>query len=211
MKHQLPALPYGCDALEPYIDSETMNIHHSKHHSGYVHNLNVTLERHPTLKEYTVEELLTNMEKIPEDIQAAIRNNAGGHFNHSLFWQVMSPKGGGEPSGTLNKAIAEAFGNFSSFKTLFEHAAITRFGSGWAWLCRNNEDKLIITSTPNQDSPITLGLVPILGLDVWEHAYYLKYQNRRVEYVSNWWNLVKWSEVAHRFEEAGVREAVVRS
>jgi len=195
MTFELPSLAYAYDALEPSIDAMTMEIHHSKHHNAYVNNLNAALEKHPELASKSLEDLVT------EDIRTAVRNNGGGHFNHSLFWTVMSPNGGGEPSGDLATAIGDAFGNFTSFKETFSKAAATRFGSGWAWLGFKN-GKLAVLSMPNQDVPMMEGLTPILGIDVWEHAYYLKYQNRRPEYVSNWWNVVNWEEVASRYANA---------
>jgi Fe-Mn family superoxide dismutase len=201
MAHQLPPLPYAYDALEPHIDQQTMNIHHNKHHQGYVNNLNKALEGHPDLEAKSVEELLKDLDAVPEGIRTAVRNNGGGHANHSLFWPCMSPDGGGEPDGALAAAINAAFGSFDSFKEQFSQAAMTRFGSGWGWLCVGG-GKLVVLSTPNQDNPVSQGMTPILGLDVWEHAYYLKYQNRRAEYVAAWWNVVNWSEVAARFDAA---------
>jgi Fe-Mn family superoxide dismutase len=201
MSFELPALPYAFDALEPYIDARTMEIHHDKHHQGYVNKLNAALEKHPELQEKSLEELVRNPASLPEDVQTAIRNNGGGHYNHSIFWTVMSPNGGGEPTGALAQAIKDAFGDFTTFKDKFSQAAATRFGSGWAWLGLK-DGKLTVISLPNQDAPLMEGLTPILGLDVWEHAYYLKYQNRRPEYISNWWNVVNWDEVARRYEEA---------
>jgi Fe-Mn family superoxide dismutase len=201
MTFELPSLAYAYDALEPSIDAMTMEIHHNKHHNAYVNNLNSALEKHPELAGKSLEELVTNINSVPEDIRTAVRNNGGGHFNHSLFWTVMSPNGGGEPSGDLAAAIGDAFGDFASFKETFSKAAATRFGSGWAWLGFKN-GKLTVLSMPNQDVPMMEGLTPILGIDVWEHAYYLKYQNRRPEYVSNWWNVVNWEEVANRYANA---------
>jgi Fe-Mn family superoxide dismutase len=201
MTFELPSLAYAYDALEPSIDAMTMEIHHNKHHKAYVNNLNSALEKHPELAGKSLEELVTNINSVPEDIRTAVRNNGGGHFNHSLFWTVMSPNGGGEPSGDLAAAIGDAFGDFASFKETFSKAAATRFGSGWAWLGFKN-GKLAVLSMPNQDVPMMEGLTPILGIDVWEHAYYLKYQNRRPEYVSNWWNVVNWEEVANRYANA---------
>lgn len=202
MAFELPELPYAYNALEPYIDEQTMTIHHTKHHAGYVNNLNAALEKYPELQQYSVEDLLRNIHSVPEDIRTAVRNNGGGHANHSLFWTVMSPNGGGTPTGELAQAINEAFGSFDAFKETFTRAALTRFGSGWAWLVVDGFGKLRVYSTPNQDSPYMHGFTPILGLDVWEHAYYLKYQNRRAEYVNNWWNVVNWDEVARRFAAA---------
>jgi len=201
MSFELPSLPYAYNALEPHIDAMTMEIHHSKHHNAYVTNLNAALDKHPHLAGKSLEELVTNPDSLPEDIRTAVRNNGGGHFNHSLFWKVMSPNGGGEPSGALAQAISTAFGDFASFKTTFAQAAVGRFGSGWAWLGFKG-GKLTVLSMPNQDVPMMDGLTPVLGIDVWEHAYYLKYQNRRPEYVANWWNIVNWEEVARRFAEA---------
>jgi len=201
MTFELPSLAYAYDALEPSIDAMTMEIHHNKHHNAYVNNLNAALEKHPELAGKSLEELVTNINSVPEDIRTAVRNNGGGHFNHSLFWTVMSPNGGGEPSGDLAAAIGDAFGDFASFKETFSKAAATRFGSGWAWLGFKN-GKLTVLSMPNQDVPMMESLTPILGIDVWEHAYYLKYQNRRPEYVSNWWNVVNWEEVANRYANA---------
>lgn len=201
MTFELPSLTYAYNALEPSIDAMTMEIHHSKHHNAYVSNLNAALAKYPELAGKSLEELVSNPASLPEDIQTAVRNNGGGHFNHSLFWTVMAPGGGGEPDGDLAGAIGEAFGDFAAFKETFAKAAATRFGSGWAWLGLKN-GKLAVLSMPNQDVPMMEGLTPILGIDVWEHAYYLKYQNRRPEYVSNWWNVVNWEEVARRFADA---------
>ena len=201
MAHELPKLPYAFDALEPHIDARTMEIHHGKHHAGYVAKLNAALEKYPKLQSTSVEELIAGIGTVPEDIRMAVRNNGGGHANHSLFWQVMSGKGGGEPKGTLASAITAAFGDFTTFKQQFSDAAASRFGSGWAWLAVDGK-KLVVTSTPNQDSPLMEGKTPILGLDVWEHAYYLKYQNRRPDYVSAWWNVVDWDAVAQRLAAA---------
>ncbi len=201
MPHELPKLPYPYNALEPHIDELTMTIHHTKHHQGYVNNLNAALDKHPELHQKSLEELLRGIDQVPEDIRTAVRNNGGGHHNHSLFWQIMAPKAGGEPEGTLADAIKKTFGDFAKFKETFSNAAATRFGSGWAWLVVNG-GKLEVYSTANQDSPLMEGKIPILGLDVWEHAYYLKYQNRRPEYIAAWWNVVNWPEVARRFKEA---------
>ena len=201
MPHELPPLPYAHDALEPHIDAQTMEIHHSKHHQTYVNNLNAALEKHPELADKGLDDLLTDLSAVPDDIRTAVRNNGGGHANHSMFWPAMSPDGGGEPTGELADGISGAFGSFSDFKDQFTKAAIGRFGSGWAWLCLDG-GKLIITSTPNQDNPISDGLKPILGLDVWEHAYYLKYQNKRPAYIEAWWNVVNWEEVAKNLASA---------
>ncbi len=200
MAFKLPELDYSYDALEPYIDARTMEIHHTKHHQGYVNNANAALEKYTDLHSKSVEELLTDLSALPEDVRTALRNNAGGHANHSLFWRVMAPGAGGEPSGALADAIRTAFDDFDSFKGVFSNAAATRFGSGWAWLVIDGSGGLQVRSTANQDSPISDGLKPILGLDVWEHAYYLKYQNRRPDYVAAWWNVVNWNEVTRRFE-----------
>lgn len=199
MAFQLAALPYAHDALEPYIDTTTMQIHHGKHHNAYVTNLNAALDKHPQLAGKTLEELVNDLSGIPEDIRGAVRNNGGGHFNHTAFWQFMGPKGGGEPTGDLAKDIAGTFGSFASFKETFEKAGMTRFGSGWAWLGFKG-GRLAVISMPNQDVPMMEGLSPILGVDVWEHAYYLKYQNRRAEYLQNFWNVVNWEEVARRYD-----------
>jgi Fe-Mn family superoxide dismutase len=196
MAFKLPDLPYDNNALEPYIDTATMGIHHDKHHAAYVNNLNAALEGHPELQEKSAIELLLNLDALPEDIRGAVRNNGGGHVNHSMFWTLMSPKGGGEPSGSLAEAINESFGSFDEFKAAFAKAGATRFGSGWAWLCVDADGKLVVTSTPNQDNPVSDGLIPILGLDVWEHAYYLNYQNRRPDYINEWWNVVDWDRVS---------------
>lgn len=201
MTYTLPDLPYAYDALEPYIDEETMHLHHDKHHNTYVTNLNAAIEKYPELGEKTIEELLSDMDAIPTDIKTAVRNNGGGHANHSFFWEIMAPNAGGEPTGEIKEAINEAFGDFSSFKEEFKKAAAGRFGSGWAWLVMEN-GKLAITSTANQDSPLMEGKTPILGLDVWEHAYYLKYKNVRPDYIAAFWNVIKWDEVNKRFEAA---------
>jgi Fe-Mn family superoxide dismutase len=201
MAHELPKLPYPYDALEPHIDARTMEIHHTKHHQGYVTNLNAALDKAPELKSKSLEDLLRGINAVPEAIRTAVRNHGGGHANHSLFWQVMKPKGGGSPGGKLASAVTAAFGEFAKFKEAFTGAATTRFGSGWAWLVVQG-GKLEVVSTANQDSPYMDGKTPVLGLDVWEHAYYLKYQNRRADYITAWWNLVNWDEVAKRFEAA---------
>ncbi|GED61311.1 superoxide dismutase [Brevibacillus formosus] len=201
MAHQLPALPYAHNALEPHIDAQTMEIHHGRHHATYVNNLNAALEAHADLQGKTVEELISNLDALPESIRTAVRNNGGGHANHTLFWEIMSPNGGGAPTGELADAINAAFGSFDNFKAEFAKAATTRFGSGWAWLTAEG-GKVAISSTPNQDSPIMEGKTPILGLDVWEHAYYLNYQNKRPDYIGAFWNVVNWDEVSKRFAAA---------
>lgn len=200
MPFTLPALPYAADALEPYIDKQTMEIHHDKHHGAYVNNLNKALESAPQLAGKTLEELLANnCAIVPENIRTAVRNNGGGHANHSMFWQIMAAKAGGAPSGKIADAIKSAFGGFDAFKEKFNAAAASRFGSGWAWLVKNSSGGLEVISTANQDNPVMEGKFPVMGLDVWEHAYYLKYQNRRPEYVTAWWNVVNWTEIEKRF------------
>jgi Fe-Mn family superoxide dismutase len=198
MAFELPKLPYAVDALEPYIDAQTMTIHHDKHHATYVTNLNGAIEKRAELVGKSLDELLGDLGKVPEDVRMVIRNHGGGTWNHSMFWTVMAPKAGGAPKGELAKAIDAALGSFDAFKAEFEKAANGRFGSGWAWLVKKGSG-LAVMSTPNQDNPMSEGATPVLGLDVWEHAYYLKYQNRRAEYVTNWWNLVDWDAVAGRF------------
>ncbi|MCC7195648.1 MAG: superoxide dismutase [Gemmatimonadaceae bacterium] len=201
MAHTLPPLPYDYAALEPHIDAQTMQIHHGKHHQGYVNNLNAAIEKAPELAGWTLDDLCRNIAKVPEAVRTAVRNNAGGHWNHSLFWQQMKPGGGGAPAGKLADAVNAAFGDFNSFKEKFAAAAAGRFGSGWAWLVAGG-GKVSVESTPNQDNPLMEGKTPILGIDVWEHAYYLKYQNRRPDYVAAWWNVVNWGDVAMRYEAA---------
>jgi Fe-Mn family superoxide dismutase len=198
MAHELPPLPYDFAALEPHIDAQTMQIHHGKHHQAYVNNLNAALEKHTDLQKMSAEELLRNLGSVPEDIRPAVRNNGGGHVNHTMFWKMMAPNAGGPPSGGVAEAIKASFGGFDSFKEQFAKAGVSRFGSGWAWLIDNN-GKLSIESTANQDNPISDGKKPILGIDVWEHAYYLKYQNRRPDYITAWWNVVNWAEVNRLF------------
>jgi len=195
MAHELPALPYDFAALEPHIDAETMKIHHGKHHAAYVNNLNAAVEKHPNLQGKSAEELIKNLSAVPEDIRTAVRNNAGGHVNHTMFWKIMGPGKGGAPTGAVADAIAKAFGSFDTFKEQFTKAGMGRFGSGWAWLVDTGGGKLAIESTPNQDNPMMDGKRPILGVDVWEHAYYLKYQNRRPDYLAAWWNVVNWAAV----------------
>jgi superoxide dismutase, Fe-Mn family len=201
MAFELPQLPYAEDALEPHIDKETMNIHHTRHHNTYVTNLNNALAGNEELLSKSVEEVIANLDAVPEAARTAVRNNGGGHANHSLFWQILSPNGGGAPTGELADAISSKFGSFESFKEEFAKAATTRFGSGWAWLSVSGGE-LEVSSTPNQDSPLMEGKTPILGLDVWEHAYYLKYQNKRPDYISSFWNVVNWDEVSKRFNQA---------
>ena len=199
MPFTLPALPYAYDALEPHIDARTMEIHHTKHHQAYVNNLNAALEKAPQLEGKSLDDLMKSINSVPEAVRTAVRNNGGGHWNHSQFWEWMGPKRGGEPTGRLADAIKSSFGDFAKFKEQFAAAAAGRFGSGWAWLLDEGNGKLSITSTPNQDNPLMEGKKALLGLDVWEHAYYLKYQNRRPDYVAAWWNVVNWDAVAARF------------
>jgi Fe-Mn family superoxide dismutase len=201
MAHEVPPLPYDYTALEPHIDEQTMHLHHDKHHQAYVTNLNAALEKHPELANKSAEELIRDLNSVPEDVRTAVRNNGGGHVNHTMFWQIMGPNGGGEPTGPIADAINEAFGSFDQFKQQFNDAGVKRFGSGWAWLVRGRDGKLAVTSTANQDNPLSDGAWPILGNDVWEHAYYLKYQNRRPEYLNAWWNVVNWDEVNKRLQE----------
>jgi superoxide dismutase, Fe-Mn family len=198
MAIQLSPLPYAYDALEPYIDTQTMMIHHDKHHAAYVNNLNAALEKHPELANKSLDDLLSDLNSVPEDIRMAVRNHGGGTWNHNLFWEIMAPKAGGEPQGSLAKALDSTFGSFVGFKSEFEKASMGRFGSGWAWLVRKGSG-LAILSTPNQDNPISEGMLPLLTIDVWEHAYYLKYQNRRADYITAWWNVVNWQAVEKRY------------
>ena len=200
MAHQLPPLPYAFDALEPHIDAKTMEIHHGKHHATYVSKLNGALEAHAALMETPLDQLLADLSKVPESIRMVVRNNGGGHFNHSLFWKMMKPGGGGAPQGELAEAIRSTFGSFDEFKQKMSDAGVNRFGSGWAWLYAKG-GRLEIGSTPNQDNPIMEGGKPILGVDVWEHAYYLKYQNRRPDYVNAWWNTIDWQQVTANFKQ----------
>ena len=201
MPFSLPALPYAPDALEPHIDKATMEIHHGKHHNAYVTNLNKALESAPDLQNKSIEDLLANnCAAVPENIRTAVRNNGGGHYNHEMFWKIMGPNAGGAPSGDIADAISSAFGSFDAFKEKFNAAATTRFGSGWAWVIKSGNG-IEITSTPNQDNPVMEGKYPVMGLDVWEHAYYLKYQNRRPDYIGAWWNVVNWQEVNRRLKE----------
>ena len=202
MAFTLPPLPYDFGALEPHIDAKTMEIHHGKHHQTYVNNLNAAVEKAPELAAKSLDDLMRNVNKAPEAVRTAVRNNGGGHWNHSMFWQLMAPNAGGEPGGNIGSAIKNAFGDFAKFREQFGAAGVGRFGSGWAWLI-NSGGKLSITSTPNQDNPLMEGQKAILGLDVWEHAYYLKYQNRRPDYIQAWWNVVNWKEVEKRFSASG--------
>ena len=200
MPFELPPLPYAYDALEPHIDKETMTIHHDKHHAAYVTNLNAAIEKHPELSGRSAENLLKSLDSIPEDIRTAVRNNGGGHVNHSMFWKLMKPGGGGAPKGAIADAIAKAFGDVESFKKQFNEAGVKQFGSGWVWLVRGSDRGLKIVTTPNQDNPLSQGAHIVFGNDVWEHAYYLKYQNRRADYLAAWWNVLDWDVVGQRFE-----------
>ena len=202
MAYTQAPLPYDFAALEPHIDTQTMQIHYGKHHATYVTNLNAAIQKHPELEKKTPEELVRNLKTVPEDIRAAVRNNGGGHVNHTMFWQIMKPKGGGNPTGAISDAIKSSFGNFDEFKKQFNDAGLKQFGSGWAWLVRDGGGKLSIISTPNQDNPMTEGHYPIMGNDVWEHAYYLKHQNKRADYLNVWWNVVNWDEVNKRLAAA---------
>ena len=200
MAFEVPPLPYDYNALEPYIDTQTMQLHHDKHHAAYVNNLNNALQNQSQLASWTVEDLVQRINEVPEGIRTAVRNNAGGHINHSMFWQIMKPNGGGDPTGELGSAIQQAFGSFDQFKAAFNDAGVKRFGSGWTWLVLNRSGKLQVISTANQDSPMMDGMFPVMGNDVWEHAYYLKYQNRRPDYLAAWWNVVNWDEITHRYQ-----------
>jgi superoxide dismutase, Fe-Mn family len=200
MAHELPALPYDYAALEPFIDEKTMHLHHDMHHAAYVKNLNAALEKHPNLAPKSAEELITNLNSVPEDIRAAVRNNGGGHVNHTMFWQIMKPKGGGDPTGKIADVIKKTFSDFKTFQEKFNDAGTKQFGSGWVWLAGKSTGEVQILSTPNQDSPLSQGLYPIFGNDVWEHAYYLKYNNRRPDYLQAWWNVVNWDEINKRYE-----------
>ena len=202
MSHEVAPLPYDYNALEPHIDEQTMHLHHDKHHATYVTNLNAALEKYPELQSKSAEELIKDLNAVPEDIRTAVRNNGGGHVNHTMFWEIMGPNGGGQPSGALAEAINAKFGSFEEFKKQFNDAGVKRFGSGWAWLVKKG-GALEIVSTANQDNPLSDGATPILGNDVWEHAYYLKYQNLRAKYLEAWWNVVNWDEVSKRFEQVG--------
>jgi Fe-Mn family superoxide dismutase len=200
MAFTLPPLPYDYDALEPNIDARTMEIHHTKHHQGYVNNLNAAIDKAPALQGKSLDDLMRGLAAVPEAVRTAVRNNGGGHWNHSMFWTIMGPKAGGEPGGALGTAIASAFGDFAKFREQFNAAGLGRFGSGWAWLVADGAGALSIMSTPNQDNPLMEGKYPVMGVDVWEHAYYLHYQNRRGDYLNAWWNVVNWAEVAKRYE-----------
>jgi len=202
MAHSLPPLPYAFDALEPHIDAKTMEIHHGKHHQAYVNNLNAALEKAPELQNKSLDDLLKNLNSVPEAVRTAVRNNGGGHWNHTMFWQIMGPGAGGNPSGAIGEAITKSFGGFDKFKEQLNAAATSRFGSGWAWLIVERGGGLKIESTPNQDNPLMDGKTAIMGIDVWEHAYYLKYQNRRPDYLAAWWNVANWKEIGKRFEAA---------
>ena len=204
MAYEVPSLPYAYDALEPHIDKETMTLHHDKHHQAYVTNLNAAIEKHPELGSKSPSELIKDLNALPEDIRAAVRNNGGGHVNHSMFWEIMKPGGGGVPTGRLAEAIDTAYGGFEAFKTAFNDAGVKRFGSGWTWLVKTSDGKLAVVSTANQDNPMSEGHTPIMGNDVWEHAYYLKYNNRRPEYLAAWWNTINWEMVTQRFEAGGL-------
>ncbi len=202
MAHELPALPYDYAALEPFIDAQTMKIHHDLHHGAYVKNLNAALEKFPELADKSAIELITDLSAVPEAIRGAVRNNGGGHVNHSMFWSIMQPNGGGAPTGAIGDAITSTFGSFDAFKEKFNEAGVKQFGSGWAWLAASKGGALQVVSTPNQDNPISQGLHPVMGNDVWEHAYYLKYQNRRAEYLGAWWNVINWDEVNARYAKS---------
>jgi Fe-Mn family superoxide dismutase len=202
MAFEVPPLPYDYTALEPYIDEQTMHLHHDKHHAAYVNNLNAALESQPQLASWSAEDLMRRINEVPESIRTTVRNNGGGHINHSMFWRIMRPNGGGAPTGALAQAINDTFGSVDAFKAQFNDAGVKRFGSGWAWLLMDGSGRLQVTSSANQDSPLMDGQFPIMGNDVWEHAYYLKYQNRRPDYLNAWWNVVNWDEIAKRYERA---------
>lgn len=202
MPYTLPDLPYAYDALEPHLDAKTMEIHHTKHHATYIEKLNAALQGHDEIASQDIEDLLRDLDNVPEEIRPAVRNHGGGHANHSLFWTIMAPDAGGEPTGELATAVTDVFGDFKTFQEKLAAAGAGRFGSGWAWLVVGEDGKLAVTDTANQDTPLSLGQTPILGVDVWEHAYYLKYQNKRPDYIAAWWNVVNWEEVARRFAAA---------
>lgn len=205
MSFQMVPLPYAYDALEPHIDAKTVELHYSKHHQTYLNNLNGALEKHPELGNLSIEQLMSDLDRVPEDIRTVVRNNGGGYYNHNIYWAIMGPNKGGEPTGRLGQAIQSTFGGFGSFKEQIEKAGMGRFGSGWAWLSKKQDGSLVIHSTPNQDTPLAEGFFPVIGVDVWEHAYYLKYQNRRAEYLTNWWNLVNWEEAERRYQQGKER------
>jgi superoxide dismutase, Fe-Mn family len=202
MAFEVPPLPYDYNALEPYIDTQTMQLHHDKHHGAYVNNLNAALQNAPQFASLSIEDLIRRLNEVPDSIRTAVRNNGGGHLNHSMFWRIMTPNGGGQPGGDLASAINSTFGSFDQFKAAFNDAGVKRFGSGWAWLILDSSGKLQVISTANQDSPLIDGNYPIMGNDVWEHAYYLKYQNRRPDYLNAWWNVVNWNEIERRYQQA---------
>lgn len=201
MAFEMIPLPYAYDALEPHIDAQTVELHYSKHHATYLKNLNGAIDKYPQFYDLKIEQILSDLNSLPEDIRMVVRNNGGGYYNHNIYWAVMGPNRGGEPVGKLASAISSTFGSFNALKEQVEKAGLTRFGSGWAWLSRRTDGGLVVHSTPNQDTPLAEGLHPIIGVDVWEHAYYLKYQNRRADYLANWWNLVNWEEAERRFRE----------
>ncbi len=203
MTYELPPLPYDYSALEPYIDTQTMQLHHDKHHQAYVNNLNAALKDNSQFSSMNVDDLMRHIKDVPDSARTAVRNNGGGHSNHSMFWQIMKPNGGGQPSGALASAIDSTFGSFDAFKTQFNDAGVKRFGSGWTWLVLDQSGKLSVISSANQDSPLMDGMYPVMGNDVWEHAYYLKYQNRRPDYLNAWWNVVNWDEIAKRYSQGG--------
>jgi superoxide dismutase, Fe-Mn family len=201
MSFEMIPLPYSYDALEPSIDAKTVELHYSKHHATYLNNLNAALEKHPEMGKLSIENILSDLNQIPEDIRTIVRNNGGGYYNHNIYWAIMGPNRGGEPGGRLGQAIRTTFGSFATFKEQLEKAGLGRFGSGWAWLSKKQDGSLVIHSTANQDTPLAEEMIPVIGVDVWEHAYYLKYQNRRAEYLSNWWNLVNWEEAERRYQQ----------
>lgn len=201
MSFEMLPLPYAFDALEPYIDAQTVDLHYSKHHATYLKNLNDALTKHSELQNLSIEQIMSDLNRVPEDIRTTVRNNGGGYYNHNIYWAIMGPNQGGEPTGRLGEAIRSTFGGLSSFQEQLEKAGLGRFGSGWAWLSKRQDGSIVIHSTPNQDTPLAEGMTPIIGVDVWEHAYYLKYQNRRAEYLKNWWNLVNWEEAERRYQQ----------
>jgi len=203
MAYEVPPLPYDYSALEPYIDTQTMQLHHDKHHAAYVNNLNAALKDNSQFSSMNVDDLMRHIQDVPDSVRTAVRNNGGGHSNHSMFWQIMTPNGGGQPTGALASAIDSTFGSFEAFKTQFNDAGVKRFGSGWAWLVLDQSGKLSVISSANQDSPLMDGMYPVMGNDVWEHAYYLKYQNRRPDYLNAWWNVVNWDAIAQRYAQGG--------